>query len=146
MCFIYYISNVDTLMNTISNLANDSDISITKIDVIAFNGFDRYNYSLVEKNYVKEFINQLNEIKLSKPIFDDFFSNKVYRNLYFENYLISLYDKDRLVASIQIIRKDVMIEGITKGPYNYKIANYSNINLKMLHQLLSKYNEFINKK
>lgn len=142
---IYYMSNVDTLMNIIRNLSNDNDISITKIDVIAFNGFDRYNYSLVEKNYVQEFISKLNEIKLSKPILGNLFANKVYTDLYFENYLISLYEKDRLVASIQIIRKDVMIEGITNDSYNYRIVNYSNIDLKMLYHLVFKYGKVINK-
>ncbi|SKC88225.1 hypothetical protein SAMN02194393_04831 [Maledivibacter halophilus] len=43
---IYYISNVDTLMNTICNLANNDNFSISKIKVIVFNDFDRYNYLL----------------------------------------------------------------------------------------------------
>ncbi|WP_432406619.1 hypothetical protein [Wukongibacter sp. M2B1] len=130
-------------MNIICNL--DNDISITKIDVTAFNGFDRYNYSLVEKNGIQEFINKLNEIKLLKTIFGDLFTGKVYTDLHFENYLINLYEKSRLVASIQIIRKDVMIAGMTDGTYNYRIVNYSNIDLEMLYQLASKYGEVINR-
>lgn len=87
----YYISNVNTLMNTIYNLANDNDMTITKIDITAFNGIDRYNYSIVEEKGIKEFINELNEIKILKNNFANLFKNKFYSNLHFESYLISLY-------------------------------------------------------
>lgn len=142
--FIYYMSNVDTLINVIYNLANDDDISITKINVIVFNDFDRYNYSLVEKNGIQEFINKLNEIKILKNNFRGLLNNKIYHNLHFENYLISLYEESRLVASFQIIRKDVQIEGVTNSPYYYRIVNYSNVDLEMLYRLASKYGEVTN--
>lgn len=144
ICITYYVLNVDTAMDTIYKLSNDSDISITRIEVKVFDNFDRYEYLLVNKKGIEEFFNELDKIKIIDNIFSNLLKTKVYSDLDFEKYIISLYKKDRLVGYFDITRRDVYIGGVTNSTYVYKITNYSKIDLKRLYQIAQNYGEVLN--
>lgn len=59
---IYYISNANSLISTIEDLANDNNITITKIKVTVFNGFDRYNYSNVDLEKLYQLASKYGEV------------------------------------------------------------------------------------